>query len=152
MKTIVPSRLLRNAFLADAAASGAIAALHLALAAGPEDGLSATLGLPSPLLSGTGLFLAAYTLLLVVLARSAAIWRAIGWFIVAGNVGWSVLSLLLLVTGGLAPAPLGVAYVGVQAVGVLLFALLEWRGLRTSLPRDVPAGQPLGGVVGGPAR
>ncbi|WEF30692.1 hypothetical protein [Pseudoduganella chitinolytica] len=151
MKTIVPSRLLRTVFLADAAASGAIAALHLVLADGAGAGLSGMLGLPAPLLSATGLFLAGYTLLLVVLARSAAIWSAVGWLIVAGNVGWSALSVLLLVTGVLAPAPLGVAYVGAQAAGVLLFALLEWHGLRTSLPRALPGGQVSGAAIGGRA-
>ncbi|WUR14558.1 hypothetical protein E7V67_005485 [[Empedobacter] haloabium] len=134
MKTIVPSRLLRNAFLADAAASGAIAALHLFISGERTGPVAATLGLPAPLLEGTGIFLALYALLLVVLARSRVVWSALAWFIVLGNVGWAALSGLLLATGGLAPAPLGGAYVVVQALGVLLFAGLEWRGVQVSLP------------------
>jgi hypothetical protein len=134
MKTIAPSRLLRSAFIADAAASGAIAAVHLLVAGDPAGSVAATLGLPAPLLEGTGIFLALYALLLVVLARSRVIWSALAWFIVLGNVGWAMLSGLLLVTDVLAATPLGVAYVLVQALGVLLFAGLEWRGVRISLP------------------
>lgn len=151
MKTIAPSRLLRNAFIADAAASGAIAALHL-LVSGEQDGsIAAALGLPVPLMEGTGIFLALYTLLLVVLARSRVVWSALAWFIVLGNVGWALLSGLLLATGVLAPAPLGVAYVMVQALGVLLFAGLEWRGLRMSLPGARTTAQARDGLAGGRA-
>lgn len=151
MKAIVPSRLLRNAFIADAAASGAIAALHL-FASGDQAGpLSATLGLPALLLEATGIFLALYALLLVVLARSRVVWSALAWFIVLGNVGWAALSGLLLVTGVLTPAPLGVAYVIVQALGVLLFAGLEWRGVRVSLPGTPVTAQASNGLAGGHA-
>ncbi|WP_146171882.1 hypothetical protein [Pseudoduganella armeniaca] len=151
MKTIAPSRLLRNAFIADAAASGAIAALHLLISGEQAGSMAATLGLPVPLLEGTGIFLALYALLLVVLARSRAVWSALAWFIVLGNVGWAALSGVLLATGVLAPAPLGVAYVIVQALGVLVFAGIEWRGVQVSLPTARPSARAREGLAGGHA-
>ena len=129
MQSVQPSGLLKSILLIDAAASGAMAAAHLLL----PGVLVKALALPAALLSGTGLFLAGYVLLLIALARSRAVWRALVMFVIAGNVGWSALSVALLAGGVLAPGGLGVAYVLVQAAGVLGFAALQYRGLGLSV-------------------
>jgi hypothetical protein len=129
MHTVAPSRLLKTALLVDAAGSGAIAALHL-LVPGP---LRDALGLPSALLTGTGLFLAVYALALVALARAGALWSALVWVVIAGNLGWAAASVLLVVTGALPVTTLGAVYIEAQAAAVLLFAWLEWRGLGRSI-------------------
>lgn len=130
MNAIVPSRLLKSAFVLDAAGSGAIAALHLLLPAPLHD----VLGLPTSVLTGTGLFLAVYASMLVVLARTGVVWSALVRFFVAGNLGWVVASVLLPVTGTLPATTLGELYIALQAGAVLLFAVLQWRGLARSMP------------------
>jgi hypothetical protein len=128
MKTVQPSRLLKSVFLFDAAASGAIATAHLLLPGALHDAL----GLPRPRLTGTGIFLSLYVVLLVALANSRAVWHALALFVVAGNAGWAAASVALLVTGAVATTTLGTAYVLAQAFGVLVFAALEYRGLQQS--------------------
>jgi len=130
MNAIVPSRLLKTAFVLDAAGSGAIAALHLLLPAPLHDAL----GLPTSVLTGTGLFLAAYAAMLVVLARSGAVWSALVRFVIAGNLGWVAASVLLPVTGTLPATTPGAIYIALQAGAVLFFAVLQWRGLARSMP------------------
>ncbi|WP_338771352.1 hypothetical protein [Massilia sp. METH4] len=130
MQTVQPSFLLKTILLIDAAASGAMAAAHLLF----PGMLQATLALPGALLAGTGAFLVAYVALLVVLARSRTVWRPLVLFVIAGNVGWAAASLALPVTGIIAPNALGTAYVIVQALGVLAFAALQYRGLARSAP------------------
>jgi hypothetical protein len=128
MRTIVPSRLLKVALCADAAASGPIALLQLAAA--PQ--LAELTGLPHALLVETGAFLVAYTVVLVVLALAPSVARALVLLIVAGNVAWGVAGVALLAGGTLAPSALGVAFVGLHVASVLAFAALEWAGLRRS--------------------
>lgn len=130
MNAIVPSRLLKTAFVLDAAGSGAIAALHLLLPAPLHD----VLGLPTSVLTGTGLFLAVYASMLVVLARSSAVWAALVRLVIAGNLGWVVASVLLPVTGTLPTTTPGAIYVALQAGAVLFFVVLQWRGLMRSMP------------------
>ena len=55
MHSIQTSRFLKNAFIADAVASGAVAALHLAR----PQAIVGLLDLPEPLLQGTVLFMVA---------------------------------------------------------------------------------------------
>lgn len=128
MHTITPSPLLKTALLADAVVSGAVAFIQLAA----TDWLSGFLHLPRTLLFETGVFLVLYTALLVVLARSARVPSALVTAIVMGNVGWAVGCAGLLLVGGSSPSAMGVAFVIVQAVGVLVFAALEYRGLASS--------------------
>lgn len=132
MKTVLSSSLLKFALIADAVVSGAVAVLQLAA----PTWLSQFLLLPRSLLIETGIFLLAYTVLLVVLARSSRVWSALIGLIVIGNVGWAASCLGLLVTGVVSPNMLGIGFVMVQAVAVLIFAVLEFRGLAasTSLP------------------
>lgn len=128
MRTIIPSPLLKTALLADALVSGAVAITQLAA----TDWLSSFLRLPRTLLFETGVFLVLYTALLLVLARSARMPSALVTTIVLGNVGWAIGCAGLLIMGGAAPSVMGVAFVVVQAVAVLVFAALEYRGLESS--------------------
>ena len=128
MSSVTPSDLLKKALAADAVVSGAVAVLQLAI----PDALSRLLLLPRGLLVETGLFLVAYTLLLIVLARSARVWSPLILVIVVGNVAWAAGCAVLLGTGQLQPSILGIAFVAQQAVAVLVFAGLEYFGLRES--------------------
>jgi hypothetical protein len=130
MRTVSPSPLLKTALAADAAVSGAAAVLQLAAA----DWLVGTLMLPRPLLVETGAFLVAYTILLVVLARSARLPAAVVATIVLGNVAWAVACVALVAAGAFPLTGLGVAFLIVQALAVLVFAALEYAGLKRSEP------------------
>ena len=147
MHTIHPSRLLKVALLADALVSGAVALLQLL--AGKL--LAGLLALPAVLLLESGVFLVGYVTLLLVLATRRRLWSGLVWAVVIGNVGWAVgcLSLipLLPLTGNAPASPLGIAFLLVQAVVVLAFALLQWRGWRAS--SGATAAQ--GGVAGSAA-
>ncbi|HEX9462593.1 MAG TPA: hypothetical protein VGB82_08335 [Alphaproteobacteria bacterium] len=130
MTSLSPSPFLRRVLMADAAVSAGTGAL-LMLGADRVDGL---LGLPSTLLFEAGLSLLPFAALVIYLATRAAPARPFVWAIIAYNAMWAVDSILLLVTGWVAPTALGVAFVIAQAVAVLGFAELEVFGLRRSLP------------------
>lgn len=49
---------------------------------------------------------------------------------IAVNVEWAAVSLLLPAFGWISPTPLGWTLLVAQAVGVLVFAELQWLGLR----------------------
>jgi hypothetical protein len=128
LQTIQPSSFLRGALLADAVVSGAVALLQLALT-GMLVGL---LHLPASLLTGTGAFLVAYVVLLLVLARSARVWPLLIWIVVLGNLAWAVGCVALMFGANPSPSGLGMAFLGVQAITVLIFAGLEFKGLGES--------------------
>ncbi len=130
MRSIIPSRLLKQALAADALVSGSVAALQVTV----PDTLSQLLLLPRGLLVETDVFLAAYALLLVVLSRSARLASALVMIVVLGNLGWAAGCALLLGTGYLAPSALGIGFMFVQVVAVVMFAGLEYLGLRASMP------------------
>jgi hypothetical protein len=129
VNTLQPNKFLQGALLADAVVSGAVALLQLALT-GP---LVDLLHLPSSLLLGTGTFLVAYGALLVVVARSARVWTPLMWIVVVGNMAWALACIGLILGATAKPSSLGVAFVGVQAVAVLIFASLEYKGLVESV-------------------
>ena len=128
MHSVIPSSLLKKALAADAVVSGAVALLQLSM----TDVLSRLLVLPRGLLVETGVFLMGYTLLLIVLARSARIWPALIVMIVLGNAGWAAGCAVLLGAGYLQPNAPGLAFIAAQAAAVLVFAGLEYLGLRYS--------------------
>jgi hypothetical protein len=134
MNTIRPSRLLTFALLVDAAVSGGTGVLQLIAPAA----LATLLALPEALLTGTGEFFVVYALLLLVMASRTRLWAGLVLCIVLGNAAWALASVVVLATGTLAPNAIGVAFVLLQAAAVLLFAALQWRGLRMSLPADAP--------------
>ena len=135
MNTIRPSSLLKSALLADAVVSGATGLLQL-VATGS---LAALLNLPLAGLAATGEFLVAYALLLLVLATRQSLWAGLVGFIVFGNGVWGLGCIALLLGGALSANALGVAFVLMQATAVAVFAGLEWRGLRCSLPAGAAA-------------
>lgn len=126
MTSIHPTRFLRHALIADALACSALVLLQLSL----PDFLARQLQLPSVLLTGSGIFLAAYVVLLIVLASSKSVWKAMVGLVVVGNVGWAAGCIALAALA--APSGLGVAYLLAQAVFVLVIARFEWVGLSGS--------------------
>jgi hypothetical protein len=128
MTYAIPSRLLRVAFGLDAAASGALAIFQIAAgqAAAPKVGLS------EGVLLGTGLLLAAYAVLLLMLARSAAVPRSLVILVAAGNVAWAVACLALVGTLRAELTQPGIGYLLFQAVATIGFATAQAVGLRQS--------------------
>ena len=138
MKTVHPSPLLKFALLVDAVVSGAMGGLQL----GAATALATVLELPHALLLGTGEFFVVYALLLVGMAGRPRLWSALVMLVVVGNAMWALGCVALVSTGALLPNALGTGFVLLQATAVLVFAALEWRGLRRSAPAGA-AGRPL---------
>lgn len=130
MQTVQSNKFLQRVLLADAVVSGAVAVLQIAFV----DLLAGLLNLPVQLLMGTGLFLVAYVVLLIALARASRLWSGLIWLVIVGNVAWAVGCAGLVMIAGLQPSPLGIAFLAVQAVTVLVFAALEYLGLARSEP------------------
>ncbi len=141
MRTVVPSPFLRFALLVDIALSGAVALLQLIAA----EWLAAKLALPRSLLVESGVFMLGYVLLLTVLVRRRQIRSGIVTAVVVGNAVWALLCVALLLSDSVSPSTLGVGFVLVQADAVLVFALLQWRGLTRSTLARVAGTQPLAG-------
>jgi hypothetical protein len=120
------SPFLRRALILDAAASGATAVL-LIVAAGFLDGL---LGLPVGLLRGAGLVLVPYVAFVVFVATRQRPEPAAVITIIASNALWAAASVLLLLSGKVAPTGLGIAFVLGQAMVVALLGELQYVGLR----------------------
>ena len=123
-----PSTFLRRALVLDALASGATALLVIAIA----ELLEGLLGLPAALLRGAGMLLVPYVAFVVYAALRESIARPAVWTIIAANALWAVASVLLLVSGFVAPTALGYAFVIAQALVVALFAEIQYMGLRRS--------------------
>lgn len=119
---------LRRVLLADAAASFAMGAI-CALGAGALTGL---LGLPVPLLRGVGLLLLPWAALVAWLAYRPAMPRRAVWAVVVLNLIWVVDSLLLLVSGFVAPTALGTLFVVAQTAAVAVLAVAQAVGLRVA--------------------
>ncbi|MCU9949092.1 hypothetical protein [Pseudomonas sp. PDM13] len=128
MTTVQPSPLLRRVLQLDALLSGA-AGLLMTLGAGP---LSSLLALPVALLTGAGLLMLPWCAVLLWLARRETLDRRAVWAVIAVNAVWVVDSLLLLVSGWVQPTLLGQAFVIAQALAVVLFAELQFFGLKRS--------------------
>lgn len=126
MKTLIPSTFLQRVLLADALTSILVATLQLALTRTLAD----LLGLPHALLFETGVFLAGYALLLAWLARGKPVPALLLWVLVFGNVCWALGCTAVAAVIG--PDVLGLGYLAVQALTVLVFAGLEFAGIRGS--------------------
>lgn len=122
------STFLRNVLLADAAASAATGVL-MALGAGF---LAPVLGLPSILLCEAGIILLPFAVLVAWIAARKPPVRGWVWAVVVCNALWVLDSIVLLMSGWVAPTVLGQAFVIAQAVVVALFAELEYFALRRS--------------------
>lgn len=115
---------LRRVFLIDAATCLAMGAL-LALASGPIAALTA---IPAALLFFAGLGLIPISAAMAVTALRPA--TALVWLMILGNAGWVAASVLLLVTGWIAPNVPGVLLILAQAAAVVILALAEHTALR----------------------
>lgn len=133
MRFVVPSPLLRNVLIVDAAFSGA-SGVTLAAAAAPLAGLT---GLPHALVLGAGVFLMPYALFVGSLGLRAMLPRGLVWFVVAGNALWVVESLVTLAQT--APTQLGVAAIIAQATVVAAIAAGQAIGLKQSSPAPTQA-------------
>jgi len=130
MSTFRPSTFLRNVLLADALISGATGLL-LVLGA---DLVTEVLGFPVTLLRFTGLSLLPFASLVAWLATREALPRAAVWAVIAFNAAWAIDSILLLLSGWVAPTALGLVFTIIQASAVLVLAELQYLGLRRSAP------------------
>jgi hypothetical protein len=119
------SRNIRSILLADAVTSAAAGVLMLA-----GGGLLAPLlGLPEPLLRLAGLGLVPFALMVAWAGLRGDVSRPAVGAVAAVNAAWVAASVLLLVSGWVAPALLGYAFVSVQALAVAIFATLQWMSL-----------------------
>lgn len=117
---------LRRALVADAAASGATGVLLLL----GSTFLDALLGLPEELMQVAGLSLLPFAALVAYLATRARVPRGAARAVIAINAAWTAGSVLLLLSGWIAPTGLGVAFVVAQAAVVAGFAAMQARFLR----------------------
>jgi hypothetical protein len=123
---MLSSNLLRFALTIDAVASAASAALLLFGAAA----LTGLLGLPEELMRVAGIILVPFVMLVGYTATRAKPTEGVVWAIIAINIAWVAGSVLLLAGGYVSPTALGTAFVIAQAVAVLIFADLQYFGLR----------------------
>lgn len=120
------SNFLRYVLLADAATCLACGLL-LTIGAGFLESL---LGLPINLMFYAGLSLFPFTALLIYSATRKSISKTIIWVIIGINLLWTIDSFLLLISGYVAPTTFGYIFVIFQAIGVLMFADLEFIAMR----------------------
>jgi hypothetical protein len=118
--------LLRRALQLDAAASGLLG-IVLAAASGPVGRL---FDLPASVLLGTGLVLVVWAAVVGWLGTRAEVPRRGAVAVIVLNLLWAIDSVVLLVTGWIEPNGLGLAFVLAQAAAVLVFAELQYAGLR----------------------
>ncbi len=126
MRSLRTSTFLRRVLFADAATCVATGLL-LMLGSGA---LEQFLGLPVGLLRYAGLSLLPFAALLVYLATRENLSPPVVWAVIVLNALWTADSFLLLLTGWVTPTEMGYVFVVVQALGVGVFAGLEYFGLR----------------------
>jgi hypothetical protein len=122
------SSFLRWVLIVDAASSGAMGLLLIVAA----NLLAPMLGLPVVLIDTAGVSLVPFAALVGWVGTRQNLPRPGVWAIIACNAVWSVDSILLLVSGYVAPTALGYAFVVGQALFVAVLAELEYLGLRRS--------------------
>lgn len=120
------SNFLRYVLFADAATC---IACGLLLSAGGSF-LQELTGLPTSLMLYAGLSLFPFAAFLIYTATRKSISKTAIWLVIGLNLLWTIDSFLLLVSGYVAPTTFGYVFVIFQAVGVLMFADLEFIGLR----------------------
>lgn len=123
---IVNSISARHAVLADAAASGALAALFIA-AAGPVATLT---GLPAGFVFWIGVALLPWTVALALIGRAEPPAASAVETVVAVNALWVVASIAVIVLGVFDLNALGIAFVIAQALAVAVLAEFQFMGLR----------------------
>jgi hypothetical protein len=128
------SSFLRFVLFADAATC-ILTGLLMTVGGGLLVGLT---GLPSDLLIYAGIGLLPFAALLIYLGTRRQVSSAAVWAVIVLNVLWTLDSFLLLASGWVTPTTFGYAFVIFQAVGVGVFAALEYIGLR-SIARNAEA-------------
>ena len=120
------SNFLRYVMLAD---SITCIACGLLLSAGGAF-LQSIVNLPLELMLYAGLSLLPFAGLLIYVATRKSISKTVVWLIIGLNLLWTIDGFLLLNSGYVAPTIFGYIFVAFQAVGVAVFAALEFFGLR----------------------
>ncbi|MFD1711100.1 hypothetical protein FVQ98_00185 [Ottowia sp. GY511] len=129
MKHTHPTSFLRQVLLADGAMGLAVAAVHLLAGAL----LASWLALPSALLLGTGVFLLGWGVGLIWLGRADGLGAGAVWAVIGGNALWALAAITLLLGDvGAQANGWGRAYLVLHALIVVVFAELQWWGLRRS--------------------
>lgn len=122
------SNFLRYVLFADAAtctACGLLLSVGGAL-------LQNLTGLPASLTFYAGLSLFPFAAFLIYSATRKSISKTAVWAIIGINLLWTIDSLLLLASGYVLPTAFGYIFVIMQALGVFIFAALEFSALRKS--------------------
>lgn len=122
------SKFLRTILKLDAASCLGIAALMIPTAAA----LEAPFGIDSAALTAAAASLIPIGLFILWLGTRREAPAMLVWLVIIGNLGWTAASLA---AAGSLPAitPLGQAAVVGQGIAVLVLALAEWAGLKSSL-------------------
>lgn len=126
MSHVSVSTFLRRVLLADAilsVPSGAAMALGGGL-------LAPWLGLPAWLLVPGGVALVAYAALLFWMAGRPSVPRSVLWLFIGFNLVWAIDCVAIAAGVWFAPTPLGLAFLGVHVLAGLVFAELQFMGLR----------------------
>jgi len=123
---IQPTVFLRRVLWADAIVSAAVGVV-MALGANALQGL---LGLPASLLALAGVALFPYAAYVAWLATRRAVPRAAIWAAIVVNLVWAIDCAFALFGSGLRPTWLGEAFIVMQIATVLVFAELEFIGLK----------------------
>jgi hypothetical protein len=126
MQLLRTSTFLRWALFADAVTCIATGLLMM-LGSGP---LEQFLGLPAALLRYAGVSLLPFAAFLVYLAKRENLSPLAIRTAIVLNALWTAASFMILLTGWVAPTELGYTFVIAQALGVAVFAGLEYFGLR----------------------
>lgn len=122
------SKFLRNSLLADGIL-GLIGGFILTLGA---NSLQEPFGLSSSVLFYSGLSFFPFAALLLYAATRRTISKTIIWVIIGLNFLWGIDSFLFLFSGYFEPTNLGYSFIIFQAIGVIVFGVLEFTGLKKS--------------------
>lgn len=117
-------RNLKSILVADAITATAVFAAGL-LAAAP---VGALLGLPTHIVAIGGWICFAAGVLMLIAAKQAVPNAGLVRLIAVGNLGWVAASFAAVAVLQGQMTPIGIAIVIAQALGVLGFAILEWKG------------------------
>jgi hypothetical protein len=120
---------LRQGLLADAIITGATG-LVMFFGAGI---LASLLELPEALLRYAGLALFPFVAYVAYIATRERLHRSAVWAVILINALWVAASIVLLLSGWVAPNALGSLFVIVQALAVAVFADIQYLGVRRAM-------------------
>jgi hypothetical protein len=123
------SPLLRQGLLADAVITGTTG---LVMFFGASV-LASLLELPAALLRYAGLALLPFVAYVAYGATRERVHRSAVWAVILLNALWVAASIVLLLSGWVAPNALGAVFVIVQALAVAVFADIQYLGVRRSM-------------------